>query len=393
MLYIMMGLMCNGAWRLPCNWKRESSVIDRGMDADGSVPLQGNTNLRKVKNDHSTKRGPILFLHVGPHKTGTTTIQHSLNSNSALTQDRYEYLGKHTSHEFKLRKLLTLIRHGKHDLFFEKLGELLRPKFEANTNVILSAEEFSYLLDVVDVHGKPFFRRFKEEVRDWQVYVAVGYRRQYEWIASFYNQRHRTKNYQEPFVSWYRDNSPFQNNCHHVYSVMKDIFPKVSVINVHSQQDLMTNMFCNILPNATHACSWNTQQQVVAASNHNAVSSRQNPSVPLWPRALVENARQKGFPTVREEHVVDFANKINYTLPFQCISRQEEEQILQMTLEYEKYIVPDFFESSLGEVELRKDFHKALELKRFCSVNTSMMLDDEIWLRFFANQQQPITLT
>lgn len=142
----------------------------------------------------------------------------------------------------------------------------------------------------------------------------------------------------------------------------------------------MSNVYCNILPNATNTCASNKEK---ATANVHA-----NPSVFLWPMAIADEATRRGF-TLGDrrgilERIITFSNKIKYTLPLECVSPEEQQEILETTLNYEKALVPEFFESPLGEQELRKGFEEALKENKLCSVNTTHVFEDEQWLNFFS---------
>ena len=90
--------------------------------------------------------------------------------------------------------------------------------------------------DVVDKDGVPFFSLLQDELEGWDVHVAVGYRRYYDWLPSVYNQRHKYRNYDQSFVQWYRvarhhDRGRFGygKDIYWAYSEIKKYFPFASV--------------------------------------------------------------------------------------------------------------------------------------------------------------------
>lgn len=345
----------------------------------------------ETENPQSDTR-PIVFLHVGPHKTGTTTIQNSFDSNPVLQKDNYRYLGMRNPpperDSFGVRTSLRQFRAKKSPLFIKKL----KTAMSSGDDLIVSAEDFCVLLDAVDENGVNFFTLLATALQESnrQVHVAVGYRRYYEWLISLYNQRHRTKRSQESFVKFYRQHAqarqkPFSqtNMSLRVWKEMQNYFRSVSIINMHDPRDIMTQVYCDILPNATNTCESHKKQLEVNASE----STRANPSIPLWPIRIEKEARRRGFVTGAEtnlqERIVKFANETNYTLPLICISPKEQEDILQISLRHEQALVPEFFASPLGELELRKGFQQALEDNSFCSVDVAQIFDDKQWLDFF----------
>ena len=207
---------------------------------------------------------------------------------------------------------------------------------------------------------------------------SVGYRRYHEWLVSSYNQTHKNKKEIEPFTDCYR-NPHQQNDSYRVFSEMIETFFHVSVINFDSPDDLMADVYCNIIPNAPHACAWYTNQLLTNALE----KQHANPSVPLWPKVIAAEASRKGLPSVKEKNIIKFATEINYALPLKCISGDEQKQILEKSLKDEKEMLPEFFASPLGKKELRKGFAKAMEEHKFCSVDAATVLNDKTWQSFF----------
>ena len=89
----------------------------------------------------------ILFLHIGPPKTGTSTIQDSFDANpEPLMRDGYKYLGIREPapkrDKFGVRSGLSRFHQKKNKSFINKLiEEMNREDFG---NLILSAEVSNY---------------------------------------------------------------------------------------------------------------------------------------------------------------------------------------------------------------------------------------------------------
>jgi len=365
------------------------STVERG---DLSLPPTSVEARKSIINgtgntiDHEQGEASLFILHVGPHKTGTTTIQNSLDSNPVLENDNYTFIGMRNPpkrrDKFGVRTGLHAFREAKTKEFLDNLSQGLK---EARTNLIASSEDFSKMLHSVDNEGNHFFTLLKETLTGRQIHVAVGYRRYHEWLVSLYNQQQRGRDRRQSFVEWYRDSNSFDEfkDSYQTYIGMKKHFHYVSIINVNSPKDLMTDVYCSIIPNATHSCTWAKKKALEAAGGIHA-----NPSVPLWPRTIADEASILGLTSVSREAlqkcIVKFACDINYTLPLTCLSHVEEQEILAKTIKYEKAMVPEFYESPLGEKILLEGFEKAVKHKKFCSVNKTHVFQDEQWLSFFS---------
>jgi len=151
---------------------------------------------------------PHLVLHVGPSKTGTTSLQTDLTrfqDRGYLAADNYFYAGRYY-HPFYNEKGILQVNKTTSPLLDEARGMLqkectLSPRSRCcaefkrqldeyrrlGLNVILSDEAFNHFwLSPADYHA------IREALQDeWDVVVVVGYRRFYEWIASYKYQRDR----------------------------------------------------------------------------------------------------------------------------------------------------------------------------------------------------------
>lgn len=343
--------------------------IPEQMSLEAAPAVRNTTDdaLRNTQHEHA----PILILHVGPHKTGTTTIQDAFRSYSAeLKSDNYTFMNSNTT-----RKGVRSFYGKRSTFFFDSLRDLVNKN---PTNMIVSEEDMSFMR-----RGGDFFRLLKKEFPEWHIHVVVGYRRYHEWLVSLYNQRHKNKRHRQSFVDWYRTNKRmYAHDCFRTYHGMKQHFDSVSIVNIHSPVNLMTNVFCNVIPHATHSCT---------RSKIEKETGKANPSIPLWPKAVSEEARFQRLTFENVEtlanDITEFASTINYAVPLKCLLPQVQQSILDKSLQYEKDLVPDFFQSPLGEGILRQEFEAAVQAKKFCSVDVAQVLEDERWQSFFQKRQ------
>lgn len=123
-----------------------------------------------------------IILHIGPHKTGSTSIQKALlNNESLLSQQGYQYprvgfsyMGHH--------KLPELLKNGNKS----KALEILRELNKIDSSIVLSSENFDYLtvdslkfiqefLEFDDIRIIYVFRSASEKlVSAWQEHIKHG---------------------------------------------------------------------------------------------------------------------------------------------------------------------------------------------------------------------------
>ncbi len=127
----------------------------------------------------------ICILHIGVTKTGTTTIQHSLDCNrKILSATGYQMLPN------KLRKgnsdYLLALSHSKNKLNQETQDVYSKFFNNDKSNIILTSEQFS----VIGANDRDFFKRTFDFLFsfDFKVYVILFVRNQKEWILSDYIQ-------------------------------------------------------------------------------------------------------------------------------------------------------------------------------------------------------------
>ena len=128
----------------------------------------------------------ICILHIGATKTGTTTIQHSLDSNRKILRSAgYQMLPN------KLRKgnsdYLLALSHSKNKLNQETQDVYSKFFTKKNkSNIILTSELFS----VIGANDRDFFKRIFNFLSsfDFKIYVILFVRNQKDWILSDYIQ-------------------------------------------------------------------------------------------------------------------------------------------------------------------------------------------------------------
>lgn len=117
-----------------------------------------------------------IFLHVGPHKTGTSTIQNWLSANrDVLRAEGALYPGRSLNHN----NVANQLRSGRAGLFGSIVDEIRGAP--PGTRVILSAEAFSR------IYGEERERILRELVA-WPVTIIYYLRRSWERAASAHTQ-------------------------------------------------------------------------------------------------------------------------------------------------------------------------------------------------------------
>ena len=209
-------------------------TVARDDDNGDSDPSSSDRHPESTTTNRTTSQTPppVLVLHIGPHKTATSTIQcelayfrEQLLQNSAypvaFLGRKYGHCigrdGPHSKVNFNTRDLID-------DCFtnpscnttkvWKKLKHLLRDLSERKTSVILSDEAFSRMLSSPEeedgVDNRQMLYSLLEKYYPGQVRVVIVYRRYYEWFLSLWNNgnkpysNHVTESTKNPYKVEYR---------------------------------------------------------------------------------------------------------------------------------------------------------------------------------------------
>lgn len=331
---------------------------------------------------------PYLVLHIGPPKTGTTTIQCELaRLNEELAKnDSYYYFGIPCLLDGKLRLqnnetyqrgfyILNDLR-GKsvNGDYYTNFQERLNYRLERNDNVIFSSEHFN------QIHSDEGFQMLKNATEGFHVRVVVSYRRYWEWLPSYYYQANKRKNIKrmEKLVPYLLKHIHDRYNTKHPTMVARDYwikhFDDVYVFNMHQQngQDLLTNFVCQAIPDATNTCNkkMHELQQMKndnddEASTTNVRTQRRSSSLDF--RKLDIVATELGFESTQAQKKLIMKNfeefqqlpNNNYDTFLSCLTKDEEQALLDKALSFEKDLI-----DSLSEEQNNLD-EKSHNLKHF----------------------------
>eukprot|EP00551_Chaetoceros_affinis_P017393 CAMPEP_0203712246 /NCGR_PEP_ID=MMETSP0091-20130426/69940_1 /ASSEMBLY_ACC=CAM_ASM_001089 /TAXON_ID=426623 /ORGANISM="Chaetoceros affinis, Strain CCMP159" /LENGTH=445 /DNA_ID=CAMNT_0050590217 /DNA_START=38 /DNA_END=1376 /DNA_ORIENTATION=- len=313
--------------------------------------LQQAHGIRPLVEDDTTTEKKICVLFVGPHKTGSTTLEVFLEKEGrpALKEDHYVNYGRDIAHVV-VPCLGKNRDKEKDDLCNEKLNELKSfiSDNAGRSNIILAHEwlDFSNLnLNKLTSYLIP----------NYNIHVVVNYRRFYDWIYSYYNQIHKNPTHQHnkkipTFQKWltahmekeFRDK--YSLSVYKRYSSLLEIY-NVSVVNMHHDAanfDTVEAFACDQLDDAPHTCE-------AAKSRPKAI--HKNPSKPLdWKifRQRLKNYHSIGHVPDDDERWQDIEQKFDSMtdVPKACLSDDMKNKLLQISLQSETFMTPEWFHNS-----------------------------------------------
>ena len=353
-----------------------------------------------------------LVLHIGPQKTGSTTLQDAWSEpfgilSESLRRDNYRYRFIHPSSGFfdcDVNQYGGYINCEAST----KLKSLIRTAKKDGQNLLLSDENLD----------NRFPETFREVIdsNDWDVTVIVVYRRIHQWLVSWYDQINKTTNkdakgnilidpYGHPyrrehtlwpddggvhiptFSSWYKEFTQYWDSSelvgkHRSVSFMnayKPYFKNIVVHDMHRDGDLMTNFMCDSMPDAPHSCNQLKRQTKRLP--------RDNQSVDLDFDILAVTARERGFlmTTYKRKFVVsriqNFVKESKKTIPRVCDAEMIDE-IRRWLLDSEKEMFRETW-SEEKTSDLKETFDAYVESGKLCDIDFDQVFEDEEWLNFF----------
>ena len=174
----------------------------------------------------------------------------------------------------------------------------------------------------------------------------------------------------------------------------------ISIVNYHDIRGPVTNFYCHVMHDAHNACktAFEREESESKTDEMRTESFAQvDPILPFKPSHALEDIVIAGYTAGRLQfddtrskkkfvqqvllwiemvHSALQERKLSITdLPEECLYQFEIDRLLEVSLAYEKAILPEFFRSSKGADGLQDEFSRW----RFCSVDTAMILDDERW--------------
>ncbi|KAG7338715.1 hypothetical protein IV203_037317 [Nitzschia inconspicua] len=378
-------------------------TVESPADSSSAEKSEGNTSVEM-------KTKPRLFLHVGPQKTGSSTLQSALDIMSRLTyhldQDNLTY--RHiTPEEGDFDCELGPWGGFINCVVSEKLKKLISETRDAGHNLLLTDENL----------GDRFVAPLRAAISDdeWDVTVIVMYRRVHEWLVSWYNQINKTTNldsdgnilvdengipyreehkhwpgkggaYVPEFSSWYKDyikdwdpsELPSKHRSVEYYKLYYETFRDVVVLNMHEGGDFVTSFFCDIIQ-ASHSCQ-RLREKEIDLSEVNASVNLDHDILAtfFYDQDLVDKALDRKEVVAA---ITQFISDSGNTIPRSC-DASVIDQIFYWLVASEKIMMEGRW-TEASEEELKKVFQAYMNEGKLCDLDKEAVLRDEHWRTFF----------
>jgi hypothetical protein len=227
-----------------------------------STAVKTKHNMQVSRETMNMTTGSLVLFHIGPHKTGSTSIQAAINSQSfqnSLLMDKFVVGNVGPGGMTTKAELVGCFQNEQscigdsNNVIMKQMGKALTE----DIGIIFSSEQFDYTRGYLN-EMKHFFREFSD------VQIILTYRRFFEWSISWFMQSKRngwdkwvhrkmgTGEHYHPNLSSYATSTTRYTINPYMY--YKDHF-NVTLINMHAgNDDSLDNFFCNPVVNTPRTC-------------------------------------------------------------------------------------------------------------------------------------------
>eukprot|EP00934_Nitzschia_sp_Nitz4_P005302 Nitzschia sp. Nitz4//scaffold273_size25297//9477//10918//NITZ4_008317-RA/size25297-snap-gene-0.7-mRNA-1//-1//CDS//3329545250//5292//frame0 len=392
------------------------------------------TNIKRNTGKVEPTRKPYLILHMGPDKTGTTTIQSALEEYAhILNQDGYDVTfskeAAESKHKAMARNLIGCFSersaisqpcHMKYKESWANFKATLEAQAKNATapNIIWSNESFRWVL----FGESPDWKEFLAFIREfYQVHVVLVYRRYFDWFVSRYNEEYLDSytvatfpggTYGRPtptfpvFLEKEQNGTciadkhtcrTYYNNRydgakrqpgHPIVLMLRHLLAQnisVNVLNFHGE-DLLKSFVCEGLVDAKQTCQYlHGHPQARRQDRSSQVANLQYDRIAVYAyyQGLLPNTTTR---KISRAKLKEYFTKGNQSLPWVCPSPSESRQLEELSASFEVEAQSLLAQQGQSKLTFPIDhgaaFEKSLSKKKYCYANMSEILQDNRTLEF-----------
>lgn len=425
-------------------WKSSTLISNQNVKHQpASAILQSPMHHMSNNGNHSestdSKTKPYFILHIGPPKTATTYIQCNLQklSKGLADDDYYYFVGKNCPRsDSKMENneknipghylMMGLNDANTHNRGYEALKSRMDYHRLEGNSIIYSNEAFAnHLID-----QNSTWDCLQSMLSGWNVRVVIGYRHYFDWIRSFYYQTNKQNDKLHKkwpnqgngkphpsflsFLEYHLErresgdlsiDGGLKNDAfgHHLtisaYKKFSPHFDDIQFLNLHDDDDMVTDFVCRILPHAGKTCrKLSTLTDEDKEEETHSLAKRGSQSFDA--HRISEAAFDKGYISERspKEAVVEMVKKkiketgMKSLVKFWiCPSPSVVARLLNVSIEYENEMleISKGDDVSAPEMEKAKNSHISMYRKneaddRFCDLDPELILKDENWVNILS---------
>ena len=172
----------------------------------------------------------------------------------------------------------------------------------------------------------------------------------------------------------------------------------VTIVNHHDTKSMEANFYCHVLHDAHNACRAAAKDMLESNGRDHAEDAefpQTKDGIPIRSMQIAEDLVVAAVKTGRlrdssglssdniirfqlrswAQHVHETLKNSTKDLPIECLFNFESDRLLEVSLAYEKSLIPAFYHSPNGAADLIREFKRW----QFCSVDTDRVLNDAQW--------------
>eukprot|EP00977_Amphora_coffeiformis_P014801 scaffold4223_cov189-Amphora_coffeaeformis.AAC.61 len=371
--------------------------------------------VKVVPKDLYNPNRPYFVLHVGPHKTATTSIQSFLmRHRQTFRKNDYEAFGPGAS---RMKSVINcLAAHlGQKDptnapeCLAKPLTDLEAMAAQGK-NVLFSSEQFmqTNTVDMESFAWQVFFQTLQQHFR---VKVVMYYRRHFDRLPSIWNQKFKPQRGTGKSIKW-----PGHQNGQDIPSFLEffeatlgvsgktrfglgtafrtELVPNTAntlehmrldgAMEIHIRsyycEDILEDFFCHVVPDAPTVCGMfhgekayhpPTINSSVDTIDYDSIALEAHRLGILPPKTTRSTAMQQA-----QRYQEKILNLTVADLPQACLSEELLDKMREISYQHEQRIMPSLIETH------NESFVKANQKGKFCSVNATKVLEDPGWKNF-----------
>ena len=357
-----------------------------------------------------TKKKPRFVIHVGPMKTGTSSVQADFEwlMSDYLEQDGWHYINLNDGIE-----KIELNRNNPQE-FLDNFKIEADKLLALGKNIIRSREQYSPVFS-----DNPWmYEKLKENLSGWDVLIVAGYRPYSEWMPSWWFQAMRAP-YSDPKHPedriknpWrYLSNGKMTGELYRIEAMFPNfynfwtgrkrftdaivdgaspVFP-VKVLDIHDPKGARSAFLCDILGgDAPISCQASLEMDknkpAHKSNNKSNLDEVQYDAIAMAAikRGLVVEdkwRRSEVIDAIIERQEVELKLRVS-DLPLLCPDEATYKAFWDLTIELDRKCLPEKV-SPERESTLLNHFEKAKEHKKYCHVDVDAVLEDSGWRKFF----------
>ena len=340
--------------------------------------------IKATSNDNVTLPSPSVFLHVGPGKMATTTIQESIDNDTCeLSQDNFCIYNPQKFQAQGGAIRLGLYNDLKHPRA-QKMLHFFEYCHDIQQSMLLSSEDLG-LLD-----KENWERVLKPSFQMWgKTTIVVGYRRFYFWAHSVWFQIFR--NYIER--GWPKNiddmssQIPSFHEFYHTTDILKLLYTDnyidhwrelgiedFLVYNVHESPNVVKNFYCSTL-GLTHTCEKYLDMPTVKTVNKGFGIQHDRLACALYFKNFIDPKKIDRVEAGKK--ILNFFKERNIVfeeISQSCFTEAEMDAVLERSKKLEEKLLPDFYASERGMLTMADELQEARD-KLFCEVNITDVIN------------------